>query len=61
MEGILELIKSNPFKFQAYVEDDAKDSSFFHMMPCDLSERLNLFEKLLMVRTLKPERLVEGI
>ena len=43
------------------MENDSKDNSFYYEMPCDLTDKLTSFEKLLIVKILKPERVVEGV
>ena len=60
-EGIMEMIVNNADHFQVYVENSSKDNSFYYEMPCGLAEKLTSFEKLLIVKMLKPERIVEGI
>ena len=55
--GVLDLILANDEEFANYVADES-DSGYFYQMPCGLSEKLSHFNKMLLVRCLKPEKVL---
>lgn len=54
------MILDNEEDFANYVADET-DAGFFYQMPCDLSTKLSNFEKLLLVRCLKPEKVLFAV
>ena len=54
---LIELILQNADDFASYVADES-EQGFYYQMPCGLSNILSNFEKLLLVRCLKPERVL---
>ena len=47
----------NEDDFVTYVEDES-DHGYFYQMPCGLSNKLTPFEKILLVKILKPEKVL---
>ena len=56
----MDLIQDNIDEFVAYIEEDS-DHGFFYQMPCGLSSKLTPFEKILLVRCLKPEKVLFAV
>ena len=55
--GILNLILEHEDEFEEYVADET-EQGFYYQMPCNLSNTLTPFEKILLVRCLKPEKVL---
>ena len=58
--GLIDMILENEDDFVTYVEDES-DHGFFYQMPCGLSNKLTPFEKILLVRCLKPEKVLFSV
>ena len=58
--NIIQLIKDNEDDFVSYVGDET-DHGYFYQMPCGLSQKLSPYEKILLVRCLKPEKVLFAV
>ena len=58
--GLVKLMFENEAAFARYVADET-EHGFFDRMPCSLSANLTPFEKILLVRCLKPEKVLFAV
>jgi dynein heavy chain len=54
-------VTENAEEFKAYATTDETSFAFFASMPCGLSRTLSSFEKLLVIRIFKPDRVMFGV
>ena len=59
-EGIIETILDNKNEFAMYIADDS-EYGYFYSLPVDLGEKLSNFEKILLIRCLKPEKVLFAV
>ena len=59
-ENIIETIIENQYEFAMYVADESEYGFFYHM-PADLGNKLSNFEKILLIRCLKPEKVLFAV
>ena len=56
----MDVILENKEEFAMYVADET-DSGYFYTMPANFSNKLDNFEKILLIRCLKPERVLFSV
>lgn len=54
------MILENEDEFESYVADES-EQDFFYKIPCDLANKLTPFEKILLVKCLKPEKVLFAV
>ena len=54
------MIQENEEDFDAYIADES-DQGFFYSIPCDLANTLSAFDKILLTRCLKPEKVLFAV
>ena len=59
-ENIIETIIESQYEFAMYVADESEYGFFYHM-PADLENKLSNFEKILLIRCLKPEKVLFAV
>lgn len=58
---LMNLVTENAEAFEDYATKDSSSFSFFLSMPCGLSRTLSSFEKLLIIKIFKPEKIMFGV
>lgn len=60
LAGLMNMILENEDEFESYVADES-EQDFFYKIPCDLANKLTPFEKILLVKCLKPEKVLFAV
>jgi len=58
--GLVQLILDNEEEFEQYIADDS-DQGFYCGLPCNLDKKLSNFEKILLTKCLKPEKVLFSV
>lgn len=57
----MDQMTKHPDLFRKYAMEDDTELGFYMFMPCNLSTSLDAFEKLLLVKLLRPDKIIFGI
>ncbi len=60
LAGLVTMIVDNEEEFESYISDGS-EQDFFYKIPCDLASKLTPFEKILLVKCLKPEKVLLAV
>lgn len=61
LENLMDLMTKHADEFRKYAMEDDSELGFFLYMPCNLSQSLDAFEKLLLIKLLRPDKIIFGI